>query len=90
MTFSTQWKRVFPEIADDSAAVNARVKGSREVLDPLREYLEKELANLLRQEEAPANYEKPGFVAQQADYIGQRRQLRKLIEMLTFDKEETA
>lgn len=88
MTFSSQWKRVFPDVEPEEA--KAIVRGNRAVLDPLRKYLENELASLLRQEEAVAIYEKPGFVAQQADYIGQRRQLRKMIEMLTFDKEETA
>lgn len=88
MTFSTQWKRVFPNT--DPEAVKALVRGNRTVLDPLRGYLEKELANLLQQEESMSNYDKPAFVALQADYIGQRRQLRKLIQMLTFDKEDTA
>lgn len=89
MSFSTQWYRVFSAEEQDKPAVQAAVMKHRELLDPLRAYLVKELDNLLKKEESPANYSAAGFSAQQADYIGQRRQLRSFVEMLTFDQEET-
>lgn len=87
MTFSSTWNRIVA--GEDKEQVKATVLRHREVLDPLRVFLSKELDALIRKEEAVANYSAAGFSAQQADYIGQRRQLRSIVELLTFDQEDT-
>jgi hypothetical protein len=62
---------------------------ARPALKVVRSVLYKRLKNLEEAQQAKAEYELAGWPYKQADFIGSKRELQYLIDLLTLDQEET-
>lgn len=57
-------------------------KGKEAVLKTITEYLEKELGYLEKAETASASFDKPGWPYYQAKLLGEKNQIKKILQKL--------
>lgn len=64
------------------------LKNSRGLLDRLVDLLKEMEADLTQQELDTDTYDSPAWAAKQADINGSRRTIRKILKLITLDKEK--
>jgi hypothetical protein len=83
----TEWyKGVRDE--NDRVALAAEILSSRPTLELLRSLLEDRVAALDTAHTKKTNYDSPSWAYAQADYVGAKRTLQEIIELVTTEEEK--
>lgn len=83
---NTEWWRDLKNDADRAQRV-ADIKANRHSLDILATILERKLDELDKAQQGKKLYEGPSWAFHQADYIGSKRTIREILDLVTLEKE---
>lgn len=81
-----EWYKGVPK-EEDRVKLAAEIMSSRPTLELLRTLLEDRIAALEATHAKKTNYDSPSWAYAQADYVGAKRTLREIIELVTTEVE---